>query len=115
VEARDVSLDHMTNCRVKIQGLPSSLHLSTMTKCTILSGPVSTSVFMDICTSSTLSISCQQKMTHRTANTPSHREDDKIERMSSGGSMQLGDQQQKATRNQMETEKSKYRRRNRLV
>ena len=26
VEARDVSLDHLTNCRVEIQGTPSTLH-----------------------------------------------------------------------------------------
>lgn len=69
VEARDVSLDHLTNCRVEIQGPPSTLHMSSMTNCTILSGPVSTSVFVDICTSSTLSISCQQMRTHRTTKT----------------------------------------------
>lgn len=69
VEARDVSLDNLTNCRVEIQGPPSTLHMSSMTNCTILSGPVSTSVFVDICSSSTLSISCQQMRTHRTTKT----------------------------------------------
>jgi len=69
VESRDVSLDHLTNCRVEIQGPPSTLHMSTLSKCTILCGPVATSVFVDICTSSTLSISCQQMRTHRTTNT----------------------------------------------
>jgi len=69
VEARDVSLEHMTRCRVEIQGPPSTLHMSTITNCTILSGPVSTSVMLDGCTSSTLSISCQQMRTHRTYNT----------------------------------------------
>lgn len=69
VEARDVSLDHLTNCRVEILGPPSTLHMSSLTSCTILSGPVSTSVFVDICSSSTLSISCQQMRTHRTTKT----------------------------------------------
>ena len=37
VEARDVSLDHLTNCRVEIQGTPSTLNISSMTNCTIFS------------------------------------------------------------------------------
>jgi len=69
VELRDVNLDNLTNCRVEIQGSPSTIHMSTLNKCTILCGPVATSVFVDICTSSTLSISCQQLRTHRTTST----------------------------------------------
>eukprot|EP00092_Neocalanus_flemingeri_P037704 GFUD01041050.1.p1 GENE.GFUD01041050.1~~GFUD01041050.1.p1 ORF type:complete len:358 (-),score=153.51 GFUD01041050.1:320-1336(-) len=69
VMARDVSLEHLTDCRVEIHGPPSTLHMSTMTNCTILSGPVSTSVMVDGCTSSTLSFSCQQLRIHRTTNT----------------------------------------------
>jgi len=69
VELRDVNLDNLTNCRVEVQGSPSTIHMSTLNKCTILCGPVATSVFVDICTSSTLSISCQQLRTHRTTST----------------------------------------------
>jgi hypothetical protein len=69
VEARDVSLDNLTNCRVEIKGPPSTLHMSTLANCTILCGPVATSVFVDICSSSTLGISCQQMRIHRTTST----------------------------------------------
>jgi len=69
VEARDVSLDNLTNCRVEIKGPPSTLHMSTLVNCTILCGPVATSVFVDICSSSTLGISCQQLRSHRTSST----------------------------------------------
>jgi len=69
VEAKDVSLEHMNRCRVEIQGPASTLHISNIINCTILSGPVSTSVMVDGCSSSTLSISCQQMRTHRTYNT----------------------------------------------
>ena len=46
VEARDVSLDHLTNCTVEIQGTPSTLNISSMTNCTIISDPMSISVFV---------------------------------------------------------------------
>ena len=49
VEARDVSLDHLTNCRVEIQGSPLTITLLSLNNCSILSEPVSTSVFIDIC------------------------------------------------------------------
>jgi len=69
VDARDVSLENLTNCRVEIKGPPSTLHMSTLANCTILCGPVATSVFVDICSSSTLAISCQQMRIHRTTST----------------------------------------------
>ena len=46
VEARNVSLDHLIYCRVEIQVPPPTLHMSSMTNCTISSGLVSISVFV---------------------------------------------------------------------
>ena len=40
-----------------------------MTRCTVLSGPVSTSVMVDTCSASSLVISCQQLRTHSTTDT----------------------------------------------
>ena len=69
-EARgqDLSLSHLERCRVEILGSPQTLHLSNITNCTILSGPVSTSVMVDGCQDSRLAISCQQLRTHSTTN-----------------------------------------------
>jgi len=69
VNARDVSLDHLSQCKIEIHGSPSTLHISTISNCTILSGPVSTSVMVDGCVSSTLAISCQQLRVHKTSGT----------------------------------------------
>jgi len=65
----DVSLEKLSNCHVFIQGAPSTLHMSSIKNCTILTGPVSTSVFVDGCSNSKLIISCQQLRTHSTTDT----------------------------------------------
>jgi len=69
VRGQDVSLSHLEHCRVEIQGTPQTLHLANISSCTILSGPVSTSVMVDGCRDSTLVFSCQQLRTHSTTNT----------------------------------------------
>jgi len=69
VKARDVSLEHLADCRVEIHGNPSTIHISNISNCIILSGPVSTSVMVFDCSSSILSISCQQLRVHRTTKT----------------------------------------------
>lgn len=69
VAGQDVSLSSLESCRVEIRGSPQTLHLSNITSCTVLSGPVSTSVLVDGCRDSRLVISCQQLRTHHTTRT----------------------------------------------
>lgn len=66
---RDVLLSHLTNCRVRLHGSPSTLHLKHIDSCEILCGPVSSSVFVDQCKNSTLAFPCQQLRTHNTTDT----------------------------------------------
>jgi len=64
VSGRDVSLTGLVNCRVEVRGAPSTLHMTDISKCIILCGPVATSVFVEGCKDSTLAVSCQQLRTH---------------------------------------------------
>lgn len=66
---QDVLLTHLTNCKVRLYGSPSTLHIKHVSDCEILCGPVSSSVFVDHCTNSTLVFPCQQLRTHNTTNT----------------------------------------------
>ncbi|XP_059387234.1 tubulin-specific chaperone C-like [Carassius carassius] len=69
IQQRDVLLSHLTNCKVRLYGCPSTVHIKNVRGCEILSGPVSSSVFVDQCTDSTLSFPCQQLRTHNTTAT----------------------------------------------
>lgn len=69
IQKRDVLLTHLTNCKVRLFGSPSTLHLKHISNCEILCGPVSSSVFVDHCKESTLAFPCQQLRTHNTTNT----------------------------------------------
>ncbi|KAF1373656.1 hypothetical protein PFLUV_G00241220 [Perca fluviatilis] len=69
IQKRDVLLTHLTNCKVRLFGAPSTLHLKHIDSCEILCGPVSSSVFIDHCTNSTLAVPCQQLRTHNTTDT----------------------------------------------
>lgn len=69
IQSRDVLLTHLTNCKVRLFGSPSTLHLKHISSCEILCGPVSTSVFVDHCSNSTLAFACQQLRTHNTTDT----------------------------------------------
>jgi len=69
VQAKDVTVSGMNNSRLEIQGSPSTLHLANISNCTILCGPVSSSVMVDTCKDTCLVISCQQLRTHNTTNT----------------------------------------------
>ncbi|KAK2820607.1 hypothetical protein Q5P01_023566 [Channa striata] len=69
IQKRDVLLTHLTNCKVRLFGSPSTLHLKHIDGCEILCGPVSSSVFVDHCTNSTLVFPCQQLRTHNTTDT----------------------------------------------
>lgn len=65
----DVLLSHLTDCKVRLFGAPSTLHIKDVRGCEILCGPVSSSVFVDRCTDSTLAVPCQQLRTHNTSAT----------------------------------------------
>lgn len=69
IQQRDVLLSHLTNCKVRLYGSPSTLHIKNVKGCQILSGPVSSSVFIDECRDSTLVLACQQLRTHNTSST----------------------------------------------
>ncbi|XP_026170882.1 tubulin-specific chaperone C [Mastacembelus armatus] len=69
IQKRDVLLTHLTNCKVRLFGSPSTLHLKHIDSCEILCGPVSSSVFVDHCRNSILALPCQQLRTHNTTNT----------------------------------------------
>lgn len=69
IQKRDVLLTHLTNCKVRLFGSPSTLHLTHINNCEILCGPVSSSVFVDQCRNSTLAFPCQQLRTHNTVDT----------------------------------------------
>ncbi|KAM4715570.1 tubulin-specific chaperone C [Anableps anableps] len=69
IQNRDVLLTHLTNCKVRLYGSPSTLHLKHITACEILCGPVATSVFVDHCSNSVLAFPCQQLRTHNTTDT----------------------------------------------
>ncbi|KAM9461950.1 tubulin-specific chaperone C [Clarias gariepinus] len=69
IQQRDVLLSHLTNCKVRLYGSPSTLHIKNVRGCQILSGPVSSSVFIDECKDSTLVLACQQLRTHNTTST----------------------------------------------
>lgn len=69
IQQRDVLLSHLTNCKVRLYGSPSTLHIKHVSNCQILSGPVSSSVFVDECKDSTLVLACQQLRTHNTTST----------------------------------------------
>uniref|UniRef100_A0A087YRB8 Tubulin-specific chaperone C n=2 Tax=Poecilia formosa TaxID=48698 RepID=A0A087YRB8_POEFO len=69
IQSRDVLLTHLTNCKVRLYGSPSTLHLKHITACEVLCGPVATSVFVDHCSNSVLGLACQQLRTHNTTDT----------------------------------------------
>ncbi|XP_016420560.1 tubulin-specific chaperone C-like [Sinocyclocheilus rhinocerous] len=69
IQQRDVLLSHLTNCKVRLYGCPSTVHIKNVRGCEILCGPVSSSVFVDQCTDSTLVFPCQQLRTHNTTAT----------------------------------------------
>lgn len=69
INKRDVLLTHLTNCKVRLLGCPSTLHLKHIDTCEILCGPVSSSVFVDQCRNSVLAVPCQQLRTHNTTDT----------------------------------------------
>jgi len=66
INAADVNLTNLENCRVHVDGSPSTVHLSNIRNCRILTGPVSSSIFMENCSNSKLVLSSQQLRIHNT-------------------------------------------------
>ena len=66
IHQKDVLLKDLTNCKVYLVGNPSTLHMTQLTGCEILAGPVSTSIFIDEATACQFALACQQLRTHRT-------------------------------------------------
>lgn len=66
---RDVLLTELSNCTIKLYGNPNTLRLSKARNCTLLCGPVSTSVFLDDCSECLLAVACQQLRVHTTRDT----------------------------------------------
>ncbi|XP_074093081.1 tubulin-specific chaperone C [Macrotis lagotis] len=66
---RDILLTALSGCTVRLYGNPNTLRLTKARGCTVLCGPVSTSVFLDDCVDCVLAVACQQLRTHRTRDT----------------------------------------------
>ncbi|NXX76147.1 TBCC protein, partial [Urocolius indicus] len=63
---RDVVLCGLRGCRVRLRGNANTLRVRDCRGCTVLCGPVSTSVTVDGCGDCLLALACQQLRTHRT-------------------------------------------------
>ncbi|XP_006882045.1 PREDICTED: tubulin-specific chaperone C [Elephantulus edwardii] len=66
---RDVLLTELSDCTIRLYGNPNTLRLTKARRCTVLCGPVSTSVFLDDCSDCVLVVACQQLRIHTTKNT----------------------------------------------
>ncbi|XP_012579582.1 PREDICTED: tubulin-specific chaperone C [Condylura cristata] len=66
---RDILLTELSNCKIKLYGNPNTLRLHKARGCTVLCGPVSTSVFLEDCRDCVLAVACQQLRVHTTRNT----------------------------------------------
>lgn len=65
---KDVALHNLSDTIVNLPGTPNTLHMSSLTNCTILSGPVTTSVFAENCINCRLILACQQLRLHSSNN-----------------------------------------------
>lgn len=63
---QDLWFDKLTKARVTIRGVPTALHLTHLNNCTIIGGPVLTSVFLENCRNCTLVVGCHQLRIHKT-------------------------------------------------
>uniref|UniRef100_G1TEU8 C-CAP/cofactor C-like domain-containing protein n=1 Tax=Oryctolagus cuniculus TaxID=9986 RepID=G1TEU8_RABIT len=66
---RDVVLTELNHCTVRLYGNPNTLRLTKARGCTVLCGPVSTSVFLEDCSDCLLAVACQQLRVHTTTDT----------------------------------------------
>ncbi|XP_054837736.1 tubulin-specific chaperone C [Eublepharis macularius] len=63
---RNVALSQLSRCRVRLRGNPNTLVVRCCRDCTLLCGPVSTSVLMEDCSGCLVALACQQLRTHHT-------------------------------------------------
>ncbi|XP_068632956.1 tubulin-specific chaperone C [Battus philenor] len=61
---RDVALRNLKNCTIGLKGVMGTLHLTNLDNCIVLSGPVTSSVFVDKCTNCKIVAACQQLRMH---------------------------------------------------
>ncbi|CAK1540726.1 unnamed protein product [Leptosia nina] len=61
---RDVALRNLKNCTIGLKGVMATLHLTNLENCIVLSGPVTSSVFMDKCINCRIVTACQQLRMH---------------------------------------------------
>lgn len=64
VNKNDVLLSDLVRCTVRIYGTPSTLHMVNLKQCTVLVGPVTSSVFAHSCTECVFAFACQQLRLH---------------------------------------------------
>lgn len=64
VNKNDILLSDLTRCTVRIYGTPSTLHMINLKQCTILVGPVTSSVFAHDCVECVFAFACQQFRLH---------------------------------------------------
>ena len=65
VSSKDVWLDELDNCTVCIAGIPSTIHMTKLTDCKIIGGPVLTSIFLEHCQNCSFVLGCQQVRIHK--------------------------------------------------
>ncbi|KAK9753509.1 Tubulin binding cofactor C [Popillia japonica] len=65
---KDILLSKLNNCKIKLFGSPSTLHMNYLKDCYIFCGPVSTSIFVESCENCTFVIACQQLRLHSSKN-----------------------------------------------
>lgn len=61
---RDVALRNLKNCTIGLRGVMGTLHLTNLDSCIVLTGPVTSSVFIEKCTNCTVVAACQQLRMH---------------------------------------------------
>lgn len=64
VNKNDILLSDLVQCTVRIYGTPSTLHMVNLKRCTILVGPVTSSVFVHECDECVFAFACQQLRLH---------------------------------------------------
>lgn len=64
VNRNDILLSDLAQCTVRIYGTPSTLHMVNLKQCTVLVGPVTSSVFAHDCNECTFAFACQQLRLH---------------------------------------------------
>ncbi|OTF76741.1 tubulin-specific chaperone C-like protein [Euroglyphus maynei] len=65
-EGKDIVIDTLNNCQVRIYGVPSSLRLISLTNCRIYTGPIQTSAYVEKCDECRFEIIAQQIRIHDT-------------------------------------------------